>query len=123
MSRIAVLYFLLACSAAPATAQQPAATPDGRWGAIAYGAPDQSAAWAVNYWNADEARQAALQQCPACTRTITFVRGCAAVAESPRGAVGFSQTRWRERVIARALELCGRDAPDCQIVAVACTIH
>jgi hypothetical protein len=123
MSRVVLALLLLVAHAVPAAAQQPAGTPDGRWGAIAFGAPDLSAGWAVDYWNADEARQAALRQCSGCTRTITFVRACAAVAESPGGAVGFSRTRWRGRVIARAIELCSHDAPDCKIVAVACTTH
>jgi hypothetical protein len=120
------LLFALASSivsASIAFAAKPAATPEGRWGAIAFGAPDLAAGWAVDYLNADEAREAALQQCPSCTRTITFVRSCAAVAQSSSGAIGFSRTRFRGRAIARALGLCGRDAGDCRLVAVACTTH
>ncbi len=115
MPRTLLSLLVFAALAAPAAAQS-----TNHWGAIAFGSPDRVAGTAIYFYSAGEARQAALDGCGGrCTRTIAFMRACAAVAESPSGAVGWSSSRWRGRVIARALAQCGRS--DCAVVAVACT--
>ena len=116
MSRTVLALLTLALLSAPAAAQD-----RGRWGAIAFGGPERATGTAVDFASAGEARAAALENCGGCTRTIVFVRNCAAVAESPAGAVGWDSGRWRGRAIARALAKCGRQ--DCRLVAWACTVH
>jgi hypothetical protein len=113
---------ILALVALPLLAGAAAAQEPGRWGAIAFGGPERATGTAVDFASAGEARAAALENCGGrCTRTIVFVRNCAAVAESPAGAVGWESSRWRGRAIARALAKCGRQ--DCTLVAWACTAH
>jgi hypothetical protein len=117
MARILLLAGLgLTLICAPAAAQN-----EGKWGALAFGGPDQAAGWAVDHPSPAEAREAALQACGGrCIRTFVFLRSCAAVAESPAGAVGSSINRWSGRAIARALSQCGEG---CTISVAACTMH
>lgn len=115
MPRIVLAALALFLLAAPASAQY-----EGKWGAIAYGGADRASGTAVDYSSREEARQAALEACGGrCTRTVTFLRTCAAVAESPSGAVAWQANRWRDRAIARALEQCA--SSDCFVLAWACT--
>jgi len=117
MIRVAVSILALSLLAGSASAQN-----YGKWGAIAYGGADQASGWAVDYPSREEARQAALDACGGhCTRTISFLRTCAAVAESPSGAAGWSVNRFRGRAIARARARCA--SADCDVVAWACTTH
>lgn len=117
MLRIALAVWALFLFAVPASAQN-----EGKWGAIAYGGTDGASGTAVDYPSRDEARQAALEACGGrCARTITFLRTCAAVAESPSGAAAWSVSRWRDRAIVRAREQC--PGSDCAVLAWACTTH
>jgi len=117
MPRIALAALALFLFAAPASAQN-----EGKWGAIAHGGAERASGSAVDYPSREEARQAALEACGGrCTRTIAFLRTCAAVAESPSGAAAWSSNRFRDRAIARALKQCANS--DCAVVAWACTRH
>lgn len=118
MSRTALALVALVLLAAPAAAQN-----EGKWGAIAYGAPDRATGTAVDFPSAGEARQAALDNCAGCSRTIVFLRTCAAVAESPAGAAAGASNRWRGRAESRALIACARTGSGCSVVAFACTTH
>jgi hypothetical protein len=119
MVRAALALITLAFLSAPAAAQW-----EGKWGAIAYGGAALAAGMAVDYPSAAEARQAALDSCGGrCARTVTFIKTCAAVAESRSATNGWAISRWRGRAIARALAACTRTGPDCTLVAVACTMH
>ncbi len=119
MPRIA-LALALALLASPAAAERE----EGKWGAIAYGAPGRVAGTAVDFPTAAEARQAALESCGGrCVSWIVFARTCAAVAESSAGGAGSSISRWRGRAISRAVSACRRTGPDCTFVAWACTTH
>jgi hypothetical protein len=111
---------LVALLAAPAAAL----INEGKWGAIAFGGPEGKAGAAVDYYSAEEARQAAIENCGGlCPRSIVFLRTCAAVAESPAGGIGWASNRWRGRSISRALIACGNSGPGCSITAWACTTH
>jgi hypothetical protein len=119
MPRIALALLALTFLTAPAAAQN-----EGKWGAIAFGAPDRQAGTAVDYPSADEARQAALDSCGGlCPRSIVFLRTCAAVAEGPGGATGWASNRWKGRSTSRALIECRRSGSGCSISAFACTTH
>lgn len=119
MRHPALALVVLALLAAPAAAQNA-----GKWGAIAFGAPDGKTGTAVDFPSAGEAREAALESCGgACPRTIVFLRSCAAVAQNEGGGVGWASNRWRGRSEARALTVCRRAGPGCSISAWACTTH
>ena len=119
MARTLLATIILALSAAPAAAQW-----EGKWGAIAYGAPEQAFGIAVDYRTAEEARQAALGNCGGrCSRSVAFVRTCAAVAENQAGGWGWASNRWRDRAVARALAQCRQTGPACAVLAWACTSH
>ncbi len=123
MLRTVTAILVSALLAGPALAQEAVGPNDGKWGAIAYGGPERATGTAVDFPSADEARRAALDNCGgACTRSIVFLRSCAAVAEGPAGAA-FGSNRWRGRAIARALTQCGRSGAACRISAWACTAH
>ena len=115
MLRIALAALTIFLFAVPASAQDYR-----KWGAIAYGGPERASGIAVDYPSAGEARQAALENCEGrCTRTVTFMRACAAVAASPSGASAWQSNRFRDRAIVRAIKACG--SPDCTVLAWACT--
>jgi hypothetical protein len=118
MFRTALAVVMLALVSGPAAAQW-----EGKWGAIAYG-PELASGMAFDYASADEARQAALDNCGGrCSQTVVFIKTCAAVAQSRSATNGWAVSRWRNRAIARALATCTRTGPDCTLVAVACTMH
>lgn len=127
MIRIAVSILALSLLAGPAAAQnygtQNYGTHNyGKWGAIAYGGPVGATGTAVDYPSREEAREAALEACGGrCTRAVSFLRTCAAVAESPSGSATWSANRFRDRAIARALKQCANS--DCSVLAWACTTH
>jgi len=124
MSRAALAFLALALFAAPAAAQTDAGQSEGRWGAIAYGGPNRATGSAVDFYSADDARQAALADCGGrCPRTLVFLRACAAVAQSPGGGLGSESNRWKGRSIARAMAECAKSGPGCSIVVWACTTH
>ena len=115
MPRIALAALAIFLLAGPASAQD-----QRKWGAIAYGGAERASGTAVDYPSREEARQAALDNCEGrCTRTITFLRTCAAVAESPSGASAWQSNRFRDRAIVRAIKECG--SSDCAVLAWACT--
>jgi hypothetical protein len=119
MPRTVFAVLALTLLAAPAAAQN-----EGKWGAIAFGAPERKTGTAVDYPSADEARRAAIENCGgACPRSIVFLRTCAAVAQGPTGASGWASNRWRGRSTSRALIECGRTGPGCSVTAWACTTH
>jgi hypothetical protein len=119
MLRTVFAVLALTLLAAPAAAQN-----EGKWGAIAFGAPERKTGTAVDYPSADEARRAAIENCGgACPRSIVFLRTCAAVAQGPTGASGWASNRWRGRSTSRALIECGRTGPGCSVTAWACTTH
>ena len=119
MSRAALALLALVLLASPAAAQNA-----GKWGAIAYGASEQKTGTAVDFASADEARQAALENCGGeCPRSIVFLRSCAAVAQNPGGATGWASNRWRGRAMSRALTVCGSSGAGCSVTAWACTTH
>lgn len=118
MFRTALALVMLALLSSPAAAQW-----EGKWGAIAYG-PELASGMALDYASADEARQAALENCGGrCSNSVAFLKSCAAVAEGRGGATGWAVSRWRNRAIARALATWTRTGPDGTLVAVACTMH
>lgn len=113
LSALLALVFL----SAPAAAQN-----EWKWGAIAYGTQDGVAGWAVDYPNAEEAREAALERCGGrCTRTITFRHSCAAVARTPAGHWDSADNPWQGRAVIHALARCERSGPGCILVVWACT--
>jgi hypothetical protein len=120
MTRTALaLLAALSLLAAPAAAQN-----EGKWGALAFGGPERATGAAVDFPSAEEARQAALDNCGGrCPRSIVFLRTCAAVAASPAGSVGWASNRWRGRAESRAMITCARTGPACSVVAFACTTH
>ena len=119
MARTALALLALVLFASPAAAQNA-----GKWGAIAFGAPERKTGTAVDYASADAARQAALENCGGqCPRSIVFLRSCAAVAQNPAGATGWASNRWRGRSMSRAMTVCGRGGPGCSVTAWACTAH
>src|SRR5690349_14022085 len=103
MTRSALTLLALALLASPAAAQE-----TGRWGAIAYGAPEQKTGRAVDYPTAEEARDAALASCGGlCVNTVVFLRTWGSVAQNANGGAAWSISRWRGRADARALAACG----------------
>lgn len=119
MARILPTLTALILLSTPAAAQW-----EGKWGAIAYGGPEQSFGVAVDYASAEEARRAAFDNCGGrCSQSIAFIKTCAAVAESTAGNLAWASNRWRGRAMSRALELCARTGPACTVIAWACTTH
>ncbi len=116
MIRTALVLHALVLLASPAAAQDTS-----KWGAIAYGAPEQKTGMAVDFATAQEAREAALANCGGhCASTLVFLRTCGSVAQNTTGGVGWSISRWRGRADARALAACG---PDCTVTGWVCTTH
>jgi hypothetical protein len=123
MPRIVVSLAALSLLAAPALGQEVVGPNDGKWGAIAYGGPEQASGTAVDFPSAEAARQAAFENCGGrCPRSIVFLRTCGAVAEGPAG-IAWASNRWRGRAISRALTQCARSGPGCTVIAWACTTH
>lgn len=94
-----------------------------RWGALAFGPPPERLwAWSINQPTAADAAAAAIVACgPACSATLVFPFGCAAIATGAGDAIGISTTRFQTRAMAWALNRCNRRGPDCEVVAVVCT--
>jgi hypothetical protein len=117
MPRFTIALFALCLLASPAAAQSQA-----KWGALAFGGTEWGAG--LDYTNADEARQAALESCGgACSQTIVFQRSCAAVVQNADKGTTWATSRWRGRAIARAMQQCAEGGPGCTVVVAACTRH